>query len=94
MKAFPFSLDGAAKDYLYLQLVLFNTWGDMKRIFLEKLFPVSKTASTKKYLLFLYFYKGLMLVDRSMINTASSGALMDKTPTVARNLISNVASNT
>ncbi|RDX73569.1 hypothetical protein CR513_46808, partial [Mucuna pruriens] len=26
MKAFPFSLDGAAKDWLYLQPVLFNTW--------------------------------------------------------------------
>ncbi|RDX90153.1 hypothetical protein CR513_28013, partial [Mucuna pruriens] len=32
MKAFQFSLDGAAKDWLYLQLVLFNTWGDMKHI--------------------------------------------------------------
>ncbi|RDX69209.1 hypothetical protein CR513_51709, partial [Mucuna pruriens] len=32
MKAFPFFLDGAAKDWLYQQLVLFNTWGDMKRI--------------------------------------------------------------
>ncbi|RDX73367.1 hypothetical protein CR513_47046, partial [Mucuna pruriens] len=32
MKAFPFSLDGVAKDWLYLQLVLFNTWGDMKHI--------------------------------------------------------------
>ncbi|RDY04382.1 hypothetical protein CR513_11900, partial [Mucuna pruriens] len=27
MKAFSFSLDGAAKDWLYLQPVLFNTWG-------------------------------------------------------------------
>ncbi|RDX73090.1 hypothetical protein CR513_47348, partial [Mucuna pruriens] len=27
MKALPFSLDGAAKDWLYLQLILFNTWG-------------------------------------------------------------------
>ncbi|RDX94689.1 Retrovirus-related Pol polyprotein from transposon 17.6, partial [Mucuna pruriens] len=32
MKAFPFSFDGAAKDWLYLQPVLFNTWVDMKRI--------------------------------------------------------------
>ncbi|RDY04934.1 hypothetical protein CR513_11279, partial [Mucuna pruriens] len=48
MKAFPFSLDGAAKDWLYLQLVLFNTWGDMQRIFLEKFFPASKTATFRK----------------------------------------------
>ncbi|RDX70694.1 hypothetical protein CR513_50040, partial [Mucuna pruriens] len=38
MKAFPFSLDGAAKDWLYLQPVLFNTWGEMKHTFLEKFF--------------------------------------------------------
>ncbi|RDY02883.1 hypothetical protein CR513_13605, partial [Mucuna pruriens] len=27
MKAFPFSLDGAGKGWLYLQPALFNTWG-------------------------------------------------------------------
>ncbi|RDX76051.1 hypothetical protein CR513_44002, partial [Mucuna pruriens] len=48
MKAFPFSLDGAAKDWLYLQPALFNTWGDMKRTFLEKFFSASRTASIRK----------------------------------------------
>ncbi|RDX77496.1 hypothetical protein CR513_42369, partial [Mucuna pruriens] len=48
MKAFPFSLDRAAKDWLYLQPVLFNTWGDMKRTFVEKFFPTSRTASIRK----------------------------------------------
>ncbi|RDX96201.1 hypothetical protein CR513_21176, partial [Mucuna pruriens] len=48
MKAFPFSLDGATKDRLYLQPVLFNTWGDMKRVFLEKFFLASRTATIKK----------------------------------------------
>ncbi|RDX89389.1 hypothetical protein CR513_28897, partial [Mucuna pruriens] len=48
MKAFPFSLDGAAKDWLYLQPVLFNTWGDMKHMFLEKFFPPSRTATIRK----------------------------------------------
>ncbi|RDX72074.1 hypothetical protein CR513_48494, partial [Mucuna pruriens] len=33
-------------------------------------------------------------MDQNMIYVASDGALMDKTPTVARNLISNMASNT
>ncbi|RDX93772.1 hypothetical protein CR513_23922, partial [Mucuna pruriens] len=33
-------------------------------------------------------------MDRSMIDVASGGALMDKTPTAARHLISNMASNT
>ncbi|RDY12957.1 hypothetical protein CR513_02179, partial [Mucuna pruriens] len=128
MKAFPFSLDGAAKDWLYLQPVLFNTWGDMKRTFLEKFFPASRTASIRKeicgirqhtgetlheywerfnklcatcphhqiseQLLIQYFYEGLSLMDRSMIDAASGGALMDKTAAAARHLISNMASNT
>ncbi|RDX91886.1 hypothetical protein CR513_26061, partial [Mucuna pruriens] len=128
MKAFLFSLDGAAKDWLYLQLVLFNTWGDMKRMFLEKFFLASKTTSIRKeisclsqhtsvtlyeywerfnklfetcphhqiseQLLIQYFYEMLMLMDKSMIDAASGGALMDKTPIVARNLISNMVGNT
>ncbi|RDX83986.1 hypothetical protein CR513_35027, partial [Mucuna pruriens] len=83
MKAFPFSLDGVAKDWLYLQLVLFNTWGDMKRMFLKKFFLVFKTVTIKKE-----------ICGISMIDAASGGALMDNTPVVARHLISNMASNT
>ncbi|RDX84347.1 Retrovirus-related Pol polyprotein, partial [Mucuna pruriens] len=45
-------------------------------------------------LLIQYFYKGLSMMDRSMIDAASGGALMDKTPVAARHLISNMASNT
>ncbi|RDX87911.1 hypothetical protein CR513_30560, partial [Mucuna pruriens] len=48
MKAIPFSLDGVAKDWLYLQPVLFNTWGDMKRMFLKKFFLASRTATIRK----------------------------------------------
>ncbi|RDY10464.1 hypothetical protein CR513_05007, partial [Mucuna pruriens] len=40
-----------------------------------------------------YFYEGLIMMDRSMIDTASGGALMDKTSVVARHLISNMTSN-
>ncbi|RDY04296.1 hypothetical protein CR513_12016, partial [Mucuna pruriens] len=124
MKAFPFSLDGAAKDWLYLQPALFNTWGDMKHTYLEKFFPASKIVTNRKeiygiqqharenlhkywerfnklyatcphpqineQLLIQYFYKGLMMMDRSMIDAASGGALMDKTPTTVRYLISNM----
>ncbi|RDY09919.1 hypothetical protein CR513_05631, partial [Mucuna pruriens] len=114
MKAFPFSLDGATKDWLYLQPVLFSTWGDMKLMFLEKLFPTSRTMTIRKeicgirqhpretlheywerfnklcttcphhqiseQLLIQYFYEGLSMMDRSMIDAASGGAFMDKTP--------------
>ncbi|RDX71164.1 hypothetical protein CR513_49525, partial [Mucuna pruriens] len=128
MKAFPFSLDGVAKDWLYLQSVLFNTWGDMKRMFLEKFFPTSRTTTIRKeicgirqhsgetlheywerfnklcatcpyhqiseQLLIQYFYEGLTMMDRSMVDAASGGALMDKTSVAVRYLISNMTSNT
>ncbi|RDY04252.1 hypothetical protein CR513_12057, partial [Mucuna pruriens] len=128
MKVFPFTLDGAAKDWLYLQPVLFNTWRDMNRTFLEKFFLASRTVSIKKeicgirqharetlheywerfnklcatcphhqiseQLLIQYFYERLSMMDRSMIDAASGGALMDKMTTAARHLISNMASNT
>ncbi|RDX72560.1 hypothetical protein CR513_47946, partial [Mucuna pruriens] len=48
MKVFPFSLDRAAKDWLYLQPVMFNTWGDIKRMFLKKFFSVSRIAAIRK----------------------------------------------
>ncbi|RDX98442.1 hypothetical protein CR513_18645, partial [Mucuna pruriens] len=48
MKVLPFSLDGATKNWLYLQPALFNTWGDMKRTFLEKFFLPSRTATIRK----------------------------------------------
>ncbi|RDX80300.1 hypothetical protein CR513_39165, partial [Mucuna pruriens] len=66
----------------------------MKRMFLEKLFLSSKTASIKKKLCSIRQHSGMMLMDKSMIDAASGEALMDKTPTIARNLISNMAGNT
>ncbi|RDX83795.1 hypothetical protein CR513_35254, partial [Mucuna pruriens] len=90
MKAFPFSLDGVAKDWLYLQPVLFNTLGDMKCTFLEKFFPTSRTASIRVPLVHTIRSAN----NRSMIDATSGGALMDKTPAAARHLISNMASNT
>ncbi|RDY14624.1 hypothetical protein CR513_00276, partial [Mucuna pruriens] len=45
-------------------------------------------------LLIQYFYEGLSLMDRSMIDAASGGALMDKTPAAARHLISKTVDNT
>jgi hypothetical protein len=44
-------------------------------------------------LLIQYFYEGLLPSDRSMIDAASGGALVDKTPEAARNLIANMAAN-
>jgi len=44
-------------------------------------------------LLIQYFYEGLMPTDCSIIDAASGGALVDKTPEAARQLISNMAAN-
>ncbi|KAL0361402.1 UNVERIFIED_CONTAM: hypothetical protein Sradi_3824700 [Sesamum radiatum] len=46
------------------------------------------------HLLIQYFYEGLSGIDRKLIDAASEGALFNKTPTEARNLISIMASNT
>jgi len=44
-------------------------------------------------LLIQYFYKGLMPNDRNIIDAASGGALIDKTPEAARQLTSNMVAN-
>ena len=44
-------------------------------------------------LLIQYFYEGLLPTNRSMIDAASGGALVDKTLEAARNLIANMAAN-
>jgi hypothetical protein len=49
LRAFPFSLADAAKDWLYyLQPGVVTCWNDMKKLFLEKFFPASRTASMRK----------------------------------------------
>ncbi|RDX96804.1 hypothetical protein CR513_20488, partial [Mucuna pruriens] len=44
-----------------------------------------------KQLLIQYFYEGLMMIDQSMIDATSGGALMDKTSAAIRHLVSNMA---
>ncbi|PIN21706.1 DNA-directed DNA polymerase [Handroanthus impetiginosus] len=44
-------------------------------------------------LLIQYFYEGLLPMERRMLDAASGGAVVNKTPTEARNLISIMAAN-
>jgi len=46
-----------------------------------------------EHILIQYFYEGLSIMDKQMIDAASGGSLVDKTPTNARQLIENMASN-
>ncbi|KAJ9170364.1 hypothetical protein P3X46_018476 [Hevea brasiliensis] len=128
LRAFPFSLEGTAKDWLYyLPSGSVNSWNGMKQIFLEKYFPASRAANIRKeiygirqyngeslyeywerfmklcascphhqiseQLLIQYFYEEFLEIDRSMIDAANGGALVDKTPDEARRLIANMAAN-
>lgn len=121
LRAFPFSLDGVAKDWLYyLQPRAITGWNDMKRVFLEKFFPASRAAAIRKDIcgirqlmgetLYEYWerfkklcascphyqitdHEGLLPMDRSMVDAASGGALVDKTLAAAGDLIANMAAN-
>ncbi|XP_074289189.1 uncharacterized protein LOC141614330 [Silene latifolia] len=49
LRAFPFSLQDSAKDWLfYLQPGTIRTWKDMKAAFLEKYYPDSRHNHAKK----------------------------------------------
>ncbi|RDX69221.1 hypothetical protein CR513_51693, partial [Mucuna pruriens] len=82
--------------------ILFNTWGDMKRMFLEKFFPASRTATIKKEIcgirhilekLYMNTRKDStsFVLDVHVIRSTSLGF---KTLAAARHLISNMTSNT
>ncbi|CAN6720947.1 unnamed protein product [Malus baccata var. baccata] len=47
----------------------------------------------KEELLLQYFYEGLLPIERQMLDASAGGALVDKTPTAAKTLISNPALN-
>jgi hypothetical protein len=46
-----------------------------------------------RQLLIQYFYEGLIPIDRCIIDAASGGALVDKAPKAACQLISTIAAN-
>ncbi|RDX92937.1 hypothetical protein CR513_24872, partial [Mucuna pruriens] len=60
----------------------------------NKLCSTCSHHQISEQLLIQYFYEGLSMMDISMIDAASGGALMDKTPPATRYLISNMATNT
>ncbi|KAM1667724.1 hypothetical protein ACFX2K_047141 [Malus domestica] len=84
MKAFPFSLLEKAKDWLYeLAPGTVTSWENMKRAFLEKLFPTSRVILLRKRISGIH-----------QNQDASVGrALVDKIPTAAKTLIANRALN-
>ncbi|XP_061358008.1 uncharacterized protein LOC133302269 [Gastrolobium bilobum] len=128
LRAFPFSLDSGAKDWLYyLPPSSIVSWNDMAKLFLEKFFPSSRATSIRKEisgirqangenmheywerfkrlcsscphhqipdnLLLVYFYEGLLPMDRNLLDAASGGVLSNKTPNEAKELIAEIVAN-
>ncbi|KAJ9183018.1 hypothetical protein P3X46_006938 [Hevea brasiliensis] len=59
LRAFPFSLKGTTKDWLYyLPSRSINSWNEMKQIFLEKYFPASHAANIRKEICGIRQYDG------------------------------------
>nr|KYP40522.1 hypothetical protein KK1_038121 [Cajanus cajan] len=51
LKAFPFSLEDLTKDWLYYLALApgsITGWDELKRVFLEKFFPASRTTTIRK----------------------------------------------
>ncbi|XP_071918865.1 uncharacterized protein [Coffea arabica] len=64
LRAFPFSLKDAAKDWLYyLPAGSITTWAQLKKKFLEKFFPASRAASLRKEICSIKQYPGKSLYD-------------------------------
>lgn len=128
LKAFPFALSDAAKEWLFeVPAGTITTWDQMLKVFAERYFPASLIANIRKeicgirqddaetlheywerfkklcdscpnhqiseQLLVQYFYEGLRETDKNLVDAASGGALVDKTPAEAKKLIANMAAN-
>jgi len=49
LRAFPFSLQGSAKEWIYyLEPNSVTSWNDLKRLFLQRYFPASRVSSIRK----------------------------------------------
>ena len=48
MRAFPFTLQGAAQDWCYYLSLKIANWATMERIFLQKYFPASRVAAIRR----------------------------------------------
>ncbi|XP_027166731.1 uncharacterized protein LOC113766775 [Coffea eugenioides] len=97
LRAFPFSLKDAAKDCLRKEICSIKQYsGESLYDFWErfnKLCARCPQHQISEQLLIQYFYEGLQSTDRSIIDAASGGALANKTPREAWDLIEAMAEN-
>jgi len=123
---FPFSLRDRASAWFHsLEVGSITSWDQMRRAFLTRFFPPSKTAQLRvrlyqfaqkdgeslydawerfkqmlrlcpnhgldKWLIIHTFYNGLLYTTKIYLDATASGALMNKTYTIAYALIKNMA---
>ncbi|XP_071917023.1 uncharacterized protein [Coffea arabica] len=91
MRAFPFSLKDSAKDWLYSlppDESLYEYWERFQKLYIKY-----SQHQISEQLLIQYFYEGLLFRDRSIIDAASGGALVNKTSREAWELIEGMAEN-
>ncbi|XP_023748966.1 uncharacterized protein LOC111897240 [Lactuca sativa] len=86
LRAFPFSLQDSAREWLYdLPSGSITTWTELAKLFLEKYFPKTRVSILRSEIL------GLTPMERRLINASSGGSLGDMTPTEIRELIEKLA---
>nr|KYP31088.1 hypothetical protein KK1_049054 [Cajanus cajan] len=84
----------AAPDFTYESLCIQYPEEDIPFVLKTGLIHLlPKFHGRAELILLQYFYEGLKMMDRSMIDAASGGALGDMTPVSARGLIEKMASN-
>ncbi|XP_061349631.1 uncharacterized protein LOC133294891 [Gastrolobium bilobum] len=93
LRAFPFSLDSGAKDWLYyLPPSSIVSWNDMSRFFLEKFFPSSRATSIRKEISGIRQANGENMHE-NLLDAANGGVLSNKTPNEAKELIVEITAN-
>ncbi|XP_027174625.1 actin-100-like [Coffea eugenioides] len=97
MRAFPFSLKDSAKDCLRKEICdikqhpwksLYDYWERFKKLCIK-----CPQYQISEQLLIQYFYEGLLFRDKSIIDAASGGTLVNKTPREAWELIEGMTEN-
>jgi len=67
---------------------LYEYWERFKRLYAN-----CPHHQISDQLLIVYFYEGLQPMDGSMVDVASGGSLVDKTPAITRELIATMVTN-
>ncbi|GAU48758.1 hypothetical protein TSUD_281090 [Trifolium subterraneum] len=96
----PLRPEGITEDHIKLRVLLVLLTGAMSNESLAEYWERFKQLVSScpqhqitEQLLIQYFYEGLQPMDRNILDAASGGSLVDKTPAAAKTLIENMSLN-